>query len=193
MPENAENGILIGLVIDLSDPMKLGRVKVSFPTLEDQESSWCRVVTPMAGKDRGIFLRPEVDDEVLVVYEQGDPRRPYILGGLWSKKDPPPDGGPERQNNLRFFKSRSGHIIKLDDTSGAEQIEIVDKDGSRKIVVDSGGSKIEISCGTGDVKIKAAAGNVSIEAMDITIKASKSLNLEANAQLTIKGAMVNIN
>src|SRR5690242_926559 len=103
------NGIVIGLVKDLEDPQNLGRVRVTFPYLDDQLSDWARLVTPMAGKDRGVFFRPEVGDEVLVAFELGDVRRPYVLGALWSTTDtPPPDDGKAKDNNWRFIKSRKG-------------------------------------------------------------------------------------
>jgi hypothetical protein len=70
---------------------------------------------------------------VLVACEQGDPRRTIVVGGLWSKTDPPPsDDGKKVDNNWRFFRSRSGHLMKFDDTSGAERIEIVER---RKFLV----------------------------------------------------------
>jgi uncharacterized protein involved in type VI secretion and phage assembly len=85
-----ENGIVIGIVADLDDPEKIGRVRVKFPHLANQMSQWARLASPMGGKQRGFFMRPEVDDEVLVVFEQGDPRRPNVIGGFWSTADPPP-------------------------------------------------------------------------------------------------------
>src|SRR5581483_3964040 len=130
MQGHRENGIMIGVVADLADPDRLGRVRVRFPCLADQLSDWARLATPMAGAGRGFFMRPEVGDEVLVGFELGEPRRPYVLGALWSKKDqPPPDDGNASKNNWRFIQSRSGHIVKLDDTQGKEKIEVIDKTG----------------------------------------------------------------
>ncbi len=189
-----DNGIIIGLVSDLNDPEGLGRVKVKFPTLNDEESDWARLAMPMAGSDRGTFFRPEVKDEVLVAFEHGDARRPYVVGSLWSKTDKPPkDDGNATQNNWRFIQSRSGHIIKLDDTQGQEKIEIIDKDGAHKIVIDSANKKIQVICDTGDVEVKAGAGTVKIEALTVEIKATANMTLEASGTMTIKGATVNIN
>lgn len=194
MQGQRENGIVIGIVTDLDDPERLGRVRVRFPHLNDEPSYWARLVTLMAGPDRGAFFRPEVGDEVLVAFEHGDPRRPYVLGALWSKTDtPPPDDGQPTQNNWRFIKSRSGHIIKLDDTPGGERIEIVDRDGSRKVIIDTAAQKIQVICETGDVEVSAGAGSVKVEAVTVEIKASGSMTLEASGTLTIKGATVNIN
>jgi phage baseplate assembly protein V len=195
MPARQENGIMIGLVTDLKDPENLGRVRVKFPQLGDQLSDWARLAAPMAGKDRGLFMRPEVDDEVLVAFEHGDPRRPYVIGALWSKADPPPaDDGKPQENNWRFIKSRSGHIIKLNDTKGQETIEVIDKTGSRKVIIDSANKKIQVTADDGDIEVKAGGGNIKIEAAsNVEIKASGNMNLEASGTMTIKGATVNIN
>jgi phage baseplate assembly protein V len=188
------NGIVIGIVTDLDDPERLGRVRVRYPHLDDQKSYWARLATLMAGPDRGTFFRPEVDDEVLVAFEHGDPRRPYILGGLWNSVDSPPSNtGQATENNVRLIKSRSGHVIKLDDTQGAAKIEVVDKNGSHKVVIDSANQKIEIVSDVGDVEVTANAGTVKVEALTVEIKATGNMNLEASGTMTIKGALVNIN
>ena len=124
---------------------------------------------------------------MLVGFEFGDPRRPYIIGSVWSSADKPPPGANDKpdENNLRFIRSRSGHIIRLDDTPGSERIEIIDKDGARRVVIDSPKGKIEVSCDRGDVDISAPSGTVTISAMNISIKATGSV--------AIKGATVGIN
>ena len=189
-----ENGVVIGVVADLDDPERLGRVRVKLPHLADQVSDWSRQATPMGGRERGLFFRPEIGDEVLVACEQGDPRRTIVVGALWSKVDPPPpDDGNTTDNNWRFFRSRSGHLLKFDDTSGSERIEIVGSGGDHKLVIDVSGRKIEISCSSGDVSISAPTGKVEIEASQVAIKAQASLSIEAGGALTVKGATVAIN
>ena len=188
-----ENGILIGTVMDLDDPEKIGRVKVRLPQYNDEQSCWARIVAPMAGPKRGFFFRPEIEDEVLVAFENGDPRRAYVLGALWSKVDaPPPDDG-KKDNNWRFIVSRSGHILKFDDTNGAEKIEVIDKSGKHKIVIDASGDKVQIICDSGDVEVKAPVGSVKVEAKSIEINASADMTLKAGSQLKIQGAKVDIN
>jgi uncharacterized protein involved in type VI secretion and phage assembly len=188
------NGIVVGVVTDLDDPERLGRVKVTYPHLDDEESDWAPLVTLMAGDQRGAFFRPEAQDKVLLGFEHGDPHRPYVLGGIWdSDTQPPPDDGDETANNWRFIVSRSGHVLKLDDTQGSEKIEIVDKDGTRKVVIDSSGSKIQISCDSGDVEITAPSGKVSVNATSIELKATSTIDVEATGALTLKGSTVSIN
>lgn len=194
MKNHYQNGIIIGEVISLEDPEKIGRVKVKYPNLQDQQSNWARLVTLMAGPDRGSRFVPEIGDEVLVAFEQGDPTRPYILGALWSKTDTPPeDDGKQTENNWRYFKSRSGHVIRFDDTSGAEKIEFIDKDQAHKITIDTSGKKIEIICDNGDVNVAAKAGKVDVQASEVTVKSTGNMTLDATGTMTIKGNPVNIN
>ena|ERR1700736_1708033 len=198
-----DNGIVIGIADDLDDPEKLGRVRVKLPHLAGAPSDWAWIVSPMAGKDRGLFLRPEIGDQVLVAFAQGDPRFPYILGSLWSKTDPPPpDDGKPVDNNWRFIKSRSGHIVKLDDTKGAEKIDIVDKSGTLKVTLDSAkksiqvsndGGDVEVTSSTGNIKISASAGQIKLEGLTVEVSAQTSLKLTSSGTVTIQGTLVQIN
>jgi uncharacterized protein involved in type VI secretion and phage assembly len=194
-------GVVAGIVTDNKDPQGLGRVKVRFPTLSAQEvAPWARVATLMAGNQRGTFFLPEVNDEVLVAFEHGDISRPYVLGALWNGKDKPPDTNSDGKNNLRFIKSRSGHLIRLDDTNGSEKIEIIDKGGANKIVIDTSGRKISVESDH-DIDINAPNGTITLNATkveiktsaDTKIKAGDSVKIEASGNTDIKGATVNLN
>ena len=191
---DGRHSLVIGVVSDLADPENLGRVRVRYPHLADEKSDWARLVSPMAGKERGFFMKPEVGDEVLIGFEHDDPRRPLFLGGMWSSADtPPPSDGSATDNDWRFIRSRSGHLIILDDKKGGERIEIIDKDGALRVVIDSVGRKIQVECDVGDVEVKAGAGTVSIEALNIEMKATANLKLEAGASLSLKAPQIAIN
>lgn len=133
-------GAVIGIVSNVADPNSLGRVKVRYPWLkDDSESPWARVVSFMAGPSRGAVFRPETDDEVLVLFEHGDMRFPYVVGALWNGKDAmPTERGKDDKNNIRLIKSRSGHQIVLDDTDGAEKVTVSDKAGNTVELSQSG-------------------------------------------------------
>jgi uncharacterized protein involved in type VI secretion and phage assembly len=189
-------GVVIGVVTNnqLDDN---GRIKVKFPWLSDQEEShWARIAIP----ERGFFFLPEVDDEVLVAFEHGRMEFPYIIGALWNGKDAPPDTNSDGKNNKRLIQSRSGQIIRLDDTDGKEKIEILNKDSKNTIVIDTADNAITITADK-TVTIKVAGGAVNIECKELTIKAQAdvkieaggSMDLKASGQMTIKGATVNIN
>jgi uncharacterized protein involved in type VI secretion and phage assembly len=138
-------GVVVGIVTNNQDPDGLGRVKVKIPRLSgDDESNWARIVSFMAGKERGSFFLPEVDDEVLVAFEYGNINIPYIIGSLWNGKDKPPISNDDGKNNFRIIKSRSGHLIRLDDTDGMEKIEIIDKSEKNSLSIDTADNKIMI-------------------------------------------------
>ncbi len=191
---NVFNGVTIGLVTNNKDPDGLGRVKVKFPWLsQDDESYWARVLTPMAGNDRGIYFLPEVDDEVLVAFEQGDMNSPYILGSLWNGEDKPPAKNDDGKNNQRLIKSRSGHQIILDDTEGKEQIIIQDKTGKNQILINSKENKMNIKVEKdltietkGKIILKSSDDDMSIECKNLSIKTQQNYQLEAGANCTIK-------
>ncbi len=200
-PDSRINGVVVGIVTDNKDPDKLGRVKVKIPRLSgEDESNWARVISFMAGKKMGGFFLPEVNDEVLVAFEYGDINIPYVIGSLWNGKDSPPLSNDDGKNNFRIIKSRSGHVIRLDDTDGQEKIEIVDKSENNKIIIDTKEKKISIISDK-DIEISAPNGKVTIKANDFEVKsqasakieASSSMDLKASGTTTIKGATVNIN
>jgi uncharacterized protein involved in type VI secretion and phage assembly len=198
-PEGHFYGVAVGVVTNNQDSEGLGRVKVRFPWLSDEdESHWARVLTPMAGNQRGLYFIPEVDDEVLVAFQHGDIRFPYILGALWNGKDKPPESN-NGANNLRTIKSRSGHIIRLDDTADAEKIEIIDKN-KNSIIVNTAKNTITVTADA-DITIQSTKGKLILQGHDIEMKsqagvkveASQGMELKAGSQLNIKGSVVNIN
>jgi len=195
------NGVVIGIVTNNKDPEGLGRIKVKFPWLSDEdESNWARVASLMAGKERGIFILPEIDDEVLIVFEHGDINMPYVIGSLWNGKDVPPETNSNGKNNIRMIKSRSGHVIRIDDTDGNEKIEIVDKTEKNMITIDTKENKISIMSDK-DIEMSAPNGKITIDAMNIEIKSSAAtkieaaaeMDLKASANMNIKGAIINLN
>ncbi|HMK50344.1 MAG TPA: phage baseplate assembly protein V [Thermodesulfovibrionales bacterium] len=201
------SGVAAGIVTNNQDPDGLGRIKVRFPWLSDSnETDWIRMTTVMAGSGRGAFFLPEVGDEVLVAFEHGDLNRPFAIGALWNGVDTPPETNSDGSNNIRKIRSRSGHeiifndnntamqekieihtnaghTITLDDSSGQEKIEIVDKTGSNKITMDSVQNSIGIE----------SAMELKIKSQIIEIEAGATMTIKSGATLTIQGAIVKIN
>ena len=198
--ENRSNRVyepVIGVVVDNKDPENLARVKVKYPVLGEKDTSfWAPIVELGAGEERGWFFLPEVEDEVLVMFEHGDIHRPLIVGALWNGKDVPPEKN-DGKNERRTLMSREGSKIIFDDDKGTVTIE--DANGDGKIVI-SKENKITIESPTGDVCVQAPSGELNIVANEITsegtqnyhIETSKGTNIGSDGAMTIKSAMLQI-
>src|SRR5436309_10891640 len=170
------HGVFPAIVTDIKDPEGMGRVKVTLPwspdTASDRYEMWARVATLMGGNNRGSWFIPDVNDEVLVAFEGGDPRRPYVLGGLWNGSDSPPetmDGSG--QNNKKVLRSRNGVKITLNDQNGQEQF----------IAETPGGQKITLQDGPGSIEILDSNGNsIKLEASGITVNAAAQVKVTAS-------------
>jgi uncharacterized protein involved in type VI secretion and phage assembly len=194
-------GVVTGIVTNNQDPEGLGRVKLKFPWLsEEDESWWARTAVPMGGAERGTYFLPEVDDEVLVAFEHGDTRFPYVLGALWNGNAKPPESNEGGSNDRRVIHSRSGHLIRFDDTDGAEKIEIIDTTGSNRIVIDSAENTITIAADA-DLIIESANGKLVLSGngveitsqAGVTVQGAADVEVKSDAQLNLNGSMVNIN
>jgi uncharacterized protein involved in type VI secretion and phage assembly len=209
------DGVVTAVVTNIKDETKAGKVKVKFPWLPkasgaEIESAWARMTTPNTGKDRGLAFFPEVDDEVLVAFEHGDVNYPVIVGALWNGKDTPPKEADlsSGKNNTRVIKSRSGHLIILDDTQGSEKITVKDKSGNNSIVIDTASKTITFSADAdlvlaakGKIKLsgdqgitldsKQDVGVTSMTKVALTAASSNSVEL-ATAGASVKGIKVDI-
>jgi uncharacterized protein involved in type VI secretion and phage assembly len=179
-------GVYPALVIDNQDPEGQGRVKVTLPWSPDTSGgryeAWARVATLMGGNNRGSWFIPDVGDEVLVVFEGGDPKRPYVIGGLWNGTDAPP-ASMDSNNTQKVLRSRNGVRITLDDT-----------DGQEKLVVETpGGQKMTLKDGPGLVEIVDSNGNsVKLETSGITITAAAKVTINAST-VEVSASMVTVN
>lgn len=115
-------GVVIGLITDVQDPLGQGRVQISLPWLSDDPHGWAPVASPMAGDNRGYWFMPEVGDEALVVFLQGDGDHPYVVGFLHNGVDKPPVSGIDE--HVRRVRSVAGHVVDLDDRSGQEKVHV---------------------------------------------------------------------
>ena len=177
-------GLVEAIVVDNKDPDQLGRIKLKFPSLpEAPESFWARLVMPMAGKNRGWMTIPEIEDEVLVAFVHGDFNHAIVLGSLYNGVDKPPYANEDGENNLRVFQSRSGHRLTLDDTSGAERIELILHNEEIKLVWDSANKQLSVYSGK-DIIVEAK-DSFSIECTDFILNASETISIEAGSSIDV--------
>jgi uncharacterized protein involved in type VI secretion and phage assembly len=180
-------GVFPALVSDIRDPDGQGRVKVTLPWSADTGSGryevWARLATLMGGNNRGSWFVPDVNDEVLVTFEGGDPRRPYVIGGLWNGSDAPPDSMDGGGNNYRkVLRSRNGVKVTLDDTDGQEQM----------ILETPGGQKVTLKDGPGTIEIADSNGNsIKLEPSGITVNASAKVTINASL-VQVSASMVTV-
>lgn len=180
-------GVYPALVSDVNDPDGQGRVKVTLPWSPDtgggRYEAWARMATLMGGNNRGSWFIPDIGDEVLVMFESGDARRPYVLGGLWNGTDSPPESmDGAGKNYKKVIRSRNGVKVTLDDTDGQEKL----------ILETPGGQKMTMKDGPGSVEIVDSNGNsVKLETSGITVNASAKVTINAS-QVAISAGMVTV-
>lgn len=210
--------LLVGIVTDNLDPDGLGRVKVKFPTLNEKEdSNWARVVALGAGKSRGMYWLPEINDEVLVAFEHGDIHRPYIIGGVWNGKDPTPrkinetvvkglvrireektrhghkvtfvdEDGKEKRGY--YIKTAGGHSLHFNDTQKFIELKTI---GGHKIRLDDKKKSIEIiTSGRQKISINDRDGSISINART-RINNNAATSISSTASSINTNATANLN
>ncbi|HVH64959.1 MAG TPA: VgrG-related protein [Candidatus Acidoferrum sp.] len=197
------NGVVVALVTDNNDPNNGARVKLKFPWLDDSyESDWARLAQLGAGPNSGALWIPEVNDEVLVAFEHGDIRRPYVVGQLYNGKDTPNLGSGLFDNGKvkrRGFISRKGHKLLFFDDDSKKGIAIISDDGKFEISLNETSKEIHIKSG-GKVMVKSdqdmnfeSGANLTIKASsNITVKASGQMDIESSGTATVKGAQLKL-
>jgi len=174
-------------VISLDDPDSLSRVQLRVLNFDGVDSHdgpiWARVACAFAGNNRGSFLLPDVGDEVLVVFVNGDPRFPIVVGGLWNGSSTAPETISGGRNRKKVIRSKNGVKLTLDDQDGQEQF----------IAETPGGQKITLKDGPGAVWIEDSNGNsVKLETAGITVTASAKVTVNAST-VEISAGMVTVN
>ncbi|MEW6705797.1 MAG: phage baseplate assembly protein V [Pseudomonadota bacterium] len=184
MPRDGEGPRWFGLypatVSDLVDPDGKGRIKVSFPMFGSAGSSvsaWATLLTPYADDDQGFEVLPEVDSQVVVAFEAGDPTRPYIVGACWNGRRALPESA-QSANNLRTWKSRAGSLLQFDDTEGAAKVTVSMQSG-HKIVLDDAAQEITVQHSNGCKINLNIAGQVSITANATVEITASAVNVHA--------------
>ncbi len=172
-------GVYPALVTDIVDPDSLGRIQVKFPWLGEQGENdvraWATLLTPYADDDQGIEILPAVDTQVVVAFEAGDPRRPYIVGACWNGSESQPES-PQQPNNKRLWKTRSGSLLEFDDTDGAAKVTLSMQSGHTLVLDDS----------AQQVKLAHANG------CSITMNAAGQIQIQANSTVEVTASVVNV-
>jgi uncharacterized protein involved in type VI secretion and phage assembly len=181
--------IVVGVVTNNDDKESQARVKVKFPTLGDDESAWARVVSPGAGSSRGMQWLPEVGDEVMVGFENDDKSRPVVLGGLWGRKDKPPEASSTQDGKVkqRILASRKDHrLVLTDDPKSSISLKL--GDAGCELLLEQSESKL-----TGEKKLTITADQIEIKASQKMTLDAASMDITAKSALTVSGKPIKLN
>ena len=199
MGDNRIAGVVVGIVAKNYDAQMPGRVCVQIPVRDSEknELKWARVAMLSGGKEWGHYFMPEVGDQVLVIFEQGNIEKPYIIGCVSKATDKFLSRSADTNNNVKKIVTRNGNTIEFDDvqdeTGNKDKISIYTGDKTHKVILDNEKEKITISDKDEKNKlvINSGTGNVDINASSkLTIKVGENLQLIMNGDsgtITVKG------
>ncbi len=178
----AINGLQIGIVDKYEDdPDKQYRVKVNIPSIEKDGLVWARLASIDAGKERGIFFRPEIGDEVVLGFINDDPRQAVILGAMHSEKNVLPKRLEVTEEN-----NKKGIVTK-------ESLKILFDDENKSIELSTPNSNIiKLSDADKGIYLEDENGNImTINEQGFQIKSSQDIVIEGK-NITIKGSKVDV-
>ncbi|HWC26695.1 MAG TPA: VgrG-related protein [Solirubrobacteraceae bacterium] len=203
-PHAFADHLAVALVTANDDPDKLGRVKVKYPVLGGEvESGWARIVWGAAGSARGVVALPHVNDEVVVGFEHGDVRRPFVLGTLFNGKDTPGADLVKPASSLaaRFPRDLDVATQKQTLLASDEGLTLTTSKGpielsagkEMKLAASAGGAPSALTIETtGQVKMNGKQG-VEISATGpLKITSQAPVTVESSAALQLKGAVVQV-
>lgn len=172
-------GLHTAIVTDNEDPDGEMRVRVKFPYINAEDDGvWARIALADAGSERGLFFRPEVDDEVVTGFLYDDPRQPVILGMLHSSALAAPLS-PSNDNHQKGYTSR-------------EKMKLIFDDEKKSILIETpGGNKITISDDVKGITLEDQNMNkIEMNQSGISITAAKKLELKGGTELAIGGPQI---
>lgn len=179
-------GLQIGVVSAFeADPDGELRVKVMLPGIDPEKALvWARLASPDAGKDRGVFFRPEPEDEVVVGFLNNDPRYPIILGSLHGSKNAPAAamGDPDDRNEKKGIVTRKGTTIGFVD--GDKASVFIETASKNKLLLDDDGEKISLEDQHGN--------SITMDKDGIVLKSAKDFKIDASNSVEIKGSKVDV-
>lgn len=173
-------------VVANNDPKGLGRIQVKFRWMQQGQTPWIRVLSPSGGGDKGMFIMPEVGEEVIVEFEGGNPEQPFVIGATYNGKAK--SSFANAGNDMKAFKTRSGNTILLNDAVGS--ITVTDKNGSSMLMDGAGNitvsSQTLVTVQTEDHIIVKAPNKIELISKEIHIQGTEVVTVgDSNAKITV--------
>jgi uncharacterized protein involved in type VI secretion and phage assembly len=174
-------GVYPAIVTDIVDPDALGRLEVKLPWLgADGDAGvrlWATLCTPYAGDGQGFEMLPAVETQVVIAFEAGDLRRPYIIGSCWNGREGMP-AVPAAANDMRVLRTRSGSVLEFDDAAGGPKATLSTASGHR-LVLDEGAGQVRVAHASGAEITIDATGAVNITALSTIDLTAPALDVHA--------------
>jgi uncharacterized protein involved in type VI secretion and phage assembly len=181
------HGTYLAQVAAVDDPQQQARVQIRLlgcDGLDDQDAPiWARVAVPYAGPDRGAFFIPDVDDEVLVTFVNGDPRFPIVVGGLWNGNNAPPEQlGGDRVDRWSFVGKYGARVAIVEEQQGQSVIALSTPGEVSATLEQQGG---------GTITITAAGSTITIDSSGVSIETPGTVKVQAS-RVAVTAAQVNV-
>ena len=175
------------VVMDNKDPEKLGRIRVQFLWQKEQNENmitpWIRIAQPYGGDNKGFYFIPEIDEEVMVGFENGNAEKPYVIGTLWHGEQHPGENWYTEENEVKAIRTKNGHTIEIHDEGENGFIRIYDNDKENYILTFSTDEKLIKLESTGNIELYAENDIIMQAKNNIKMKADVDINREAGENI----------
>ena len=202
--DNRIFGVVVGQVVKNYDKDMPGRVCVTVPTRDKDanELKWARVAMPSSGSGWGHYFLPEVGDQVLLTFEQGNIEKPYVIGCIPKDSDQILRKSVDEDNQYKKIVTKNGNTIYFEDHKEGEgqkdKIKIITAKESHRIEMDNEKNVILISDkeGKNQIQMKTEAGQMEITAeKKLTIKVGDNIEMilnGSNGTVSLKSSKLKI-
>ena len=170
------------IVRDNKDPEALGRIRVQFLWQELHDDNmwtpWLRITQAHGGNDKGSYIIPEIDEEVMVGFENGNAEKPYVIGTLYHGRQRPGDGWYSNSNDVKAFRTRNGHTVEVHDVADGGYIRIYDNGKENYILTYSTDEKLIKLESKGNIELYADNDIIMEAGNDMKIKVGNNRRLD---------------
>ena len=200
-------GLVVGTVRKNYDAKEPGKVMVEYTLGEAGKmlTGWIPVLAPYTTDKGGMYLLPEIGDEVVIGFLEGRTDCPVVLGSLWSKNVNRPQNAVTEKNTMKMFRTKGGHEVSFSDEGKKETltvttpggltvlmadekktIEIKDKEKKNALTINGQNGEIKVDAQKKLILSIGGTAAVTIESNKITIK-SGTVSIDASQSLKIHG------